>query len=314
MEAAPFYHDVAEGPEGAKAYWLTTTDDVRIRLAVWAEGSKGTVLLFPGRTEYVEKYGQAAAVFADQGLSTIAIDWRGQGLADRLLPERDIGHVGQFGDYQRDVQAVLTALEELCLPKPYHLMGHSMGGCIGLRALMEGLPVDRACFSAPMWGIILGPMKPFAWALSSMMRPIGLGDMRAPSTSPVTYVLDAPFENNTLTTDPEMWAYMQRQVSQYPDLALGGPSVRWLNEALREMVQLARMPAPKVPCLTFLGTNERIVDPARVRTRMAGWSNGQLEVLDGAEHEVMMEAPSIRDRVFKMACDHYTRPEASQAA
>ena len=116
MEAAPFYHDVAEGPEGAKAYWLTTTDDVRIRLAVWAEGSKGTVLLFPGRTEYVEKYGQAAAVFADQGLSTIAIDWRGQGLADRLLPERDIGHVGQFGDYQRDVQAVLAAVVVLDLP------------------------------------------------------------------------------------------------------------------------------------------------------------------------------------------------------
>jgi len=44
---------------------------------------KGTVLLFPGRTEYIEKYGPAAADFLARGFATVVIDWRGQGLADR---------------------------------------------------------------------------------------------------------------------------------------------------------------------------------------------------------------------------------------
>ncbi|MEM1302372.1 MAG: alpha/beta hydrolase [Pseudomonadota bacterium] len=309
MEAAPFYSDVAYGPERpeitASAFWLTTEDGLRIRLGVWPEGTKGTVLLFPGRTEYVEKYGEAAREFQARGLATIAIDWRGQGLGQRMLPTRDIGHVVEFADYQHDVKAVLAAVEQLDLPKPLYLMAHSMGGCIGLRALMDGMQVKAACFSAPMWGLAPSPLIPVAWVLSTAMRPIGLGDMRAPSTSPTTYVLEAPFEDNTLTTDPEMWQFMRNQVSNYGDLALGGPSVRWLNEALHEMLALSKRPAPDVPCVTFLGSNERIVSAERIKTRMPRWKDGALEILEGAEHEVMMEREDVRKFVFDRAADHY---------
>lgn len=309
MKAAPFFDDVAYGPEGpactASAYWLTTDDGLRIRLGVWPEGSKGTVLLFPGRTEYVEKYGQVAREFGQRGFASIAVDWRGQGLGDRMLANRDIGHVGEFLDYQYDVKAVMAAVEELGLPKPYYLMAHSMGGCIGLRALMNGMPVKAAGFSAPMWGLAPSPMVPVAWILSTALRPIGLGDMRAPTTPEITYVLSAEFEDNTLTTDLEMWEYMRHQVTLYSDLALGGPSVRWLNEALHEMLALSKMPAPDVPCITFLGANERIVSPERIKTRMPRWNAGALEVIDGAEHEVMMEREEVRSFVFDRAAEYY---------
>ena len=53
------------------------------------------------------------------------------------------------------------------LPEPYYLMAHSMGGCIGLRALMRGAPVKAAAFSAPMWGILIAAwMRPMAVALT----------------------------------------------------------------------------------------------------------------------------------------------------
>ena len=101
MDAAPLYSDVAKGPEGGSAYWLTTSDGVRIRIGVWGPkdtASAGTILLFPGRTEYIEKYGEAAGVFAQAGYTTVSVAWRGQGLAERLLPERDKGPVGRFAD------------------------------------------------------------------------------------------------------------------------------------------------------------------------------------------------------------------------
>lgn len=58
---APFFTDVAEAPEGQETRWLTTTDEVRIRAAFWRRGAKGTVLLLPGRTEYIENMGRRRA-------------------------------------------------------------------------------------------------------------------------------------------------------------------------------------------------------------------------------------------------------------
>ncbi len=300
MEHAPFFAEVAHGPEGGAAYWLQTEDDLRIRIGVWApEGAKGTFLLFPGRTEYVEKYGINAATLAERGYASVAVDWRGQGLADRMLPNRATGHVLSFADYQKDIAAILAAVEELGLPKPLGLIAHSMGGCIGLRALHQGLPVQSVTFTGPMWGIrITPPLRPVAWGLSSLSRPLRFGHVYPPGQVAETYVLRAPFEDNTLTSDPEMFQLMKDQLEAHPDLALGGPSLHWLNEALYEMRALAALPSPSVPALTFVGANERIVDVPRIRSRMAAWPNGRLEVVEGAEHELLAERQDLRERVI----------------
>lgn len=306
-DPAPFYADVAEGPEGGAAVWLRTADNVRIRVAAWTKPKdRGTVLLFPGRTEYGEKYGRTAVAFAKAGLSTLAIDWRGQGLADRLHPDVSAGHVHHFTDYQLDVAAALTYALEANLPRPYYLLAHSMGGCIGLRALLEGLPVDAAAFTGPMWGIQISPaMRPAAWALSWSTDVLGLGHIFAPGTNGESYVSSAPFEDNTLTTSPEMFHYMQRQVASHPELGLGGPSLRWLRQALNETRLLAREPAPNIPCVTFVGTNERIVDVPRIHQRMASWPQGRLHLTQNGEHEVLMEAARIRNWVHDALIAHF---------
>ncbi|MGB2127714.1 alpha/beta hydrolase, partial [Planktomarina sp.] len=108
LSPAPLNNDLARGPAGASGHWVQTRDGVRLRLGAWRNGAKGTVLILPGRTEYIEKYGGAAAALAQAGYSSLAIDWRGQGLSDRLLSDRLIGHVHRFSDYQQDVQTLLT--------------------------------------------------------------------------------------------------------------------------------------------------------------------------------------------------------------
>ena len=182
LSPAQLMNDLARGPEGGSGHWVHTEDGLRLRLGLWPNGSKGTVLIFPGRTEYIEKYGGAAAALAHAGYTSFAIDWRGQGLSYRLLSNRLIGHVQRFSDYQHDVQTLVTAAETLDLPKPYFLMAHSMGGCIGLRSLMQGLPVQAVSFSAPMWGILFHPpaKRVLAWGLSSLLHPFKLAEMRAP--------------------------------------------------------------------------------------------------------------------------------------
>ncbi len=301
MSDAPFHATLADAPPGVVCRWLKA-GAMRVRVAWWATGQKGTVLLLPGRTECIEKYGRAAGDLVQRGYSVITIDWRGQGLADRALADRNSGHVDDFAEYQEDLDAMLIAAESAGLPKPWFMLGHSMGGCIGLRALTRGVAVQAAAFSAPMWGISMAAwLRPVAQLITSLAAPIGLAARYAPTTGPECYMLQVPFEGNVLTTDREMWAYMRDQVQAVPEFALGGPSLAWLGAALRECSALASLPSPQLPAICALGTAEKVVDVPPVHLRMAGWGAGQLDLYPGAEHEIMMEGPAVRKRFFDRA-------------
>lgn len=307
MTDAPFHGQIADGPEGGRAHWLHAADGVRLRVGVWpVEAAKGTVFLLPGRTEYVEKYGRAAADLAQRGYVTLAVDWRGQGLADRAFDDALVGHVGDFAEYQRDFDAVIAFARASGLPQPWFMMAHSMGGCIGLRRLTGDHPFKAAAFSAPMWGILISAwMRPMAVAMASASRWLRFDHRYVPGTSETTYVLSCPFAGNSLTTDPEMWDYMRQQALAVPALTLAGPSLGWLQAALRECNALTALPSPDLATLTALGLQERIVDVGPIHARMARWPKGTLSLYPAAEHEVMMERPATRARFFDEACALY---------
>lgn len=304
---APYFGDVAYGPENGAAYWAQTPDGVRIRLGLWPlSEAKGTVLIFPGRTEFIEKYGQIAQKFAQRGLASAAVDWRGQGLADRLLENPLIGHVEHFRDYQKDAEVLMRTAQEMKLPRPYFMLAHSMGGAIGLRSLISGFDFTSVAFSAPMWGIQIAPhLRVAAWVLSHSMPRIGQGHRLPPGSRLDHHVLIDGFEGNLLTRDAAQFEIMRQQLLQHPELSLGGPSFVWLREALQETRQLSRMPSPDFPCLTLLGTNERIVEIDTIQRRMSKWRNGRLDILPEGEHEVLMEGESITEPLFDQITAHY---------
>lgn len=306
--SAPLFEDVAGGPAGGVAHWLNTADGTRIRVAHWRpEGTaNGTVMLFPGRTEYIEKYGDAASEFVKRGFAVLVIDWRGQGLADRLLDDPRVGHVDKFTDYQQDVDVSLELATKLDLPRPWHVIGHSMGGAIGLRAVLENDCFATCVFTGPMWGIFFTPlMKPISRLTANWAPRLGFGEKTPPTTSLDSYVLTQPFEGNSLTRDPAMYKMMQDHLAKYPELSLGAPSTIWLREALDECDWLMVQTAPAIPCLTYLGSHEQIVDRKAIRARMANWPNSTLIEIPDGEHEVLMEPPEVRDPAFDQIAAHF---------
>lgn len=300
LSPAPYFEDIAFGPPGGAAHWTQTSDGVRLRVGHWPlQNAKGTVLIFPGRTEFVEKYGQTAAAFAARGLASAAIDWRGQGLSDRLLDNPLIGHVLRFTDYQKDVAAMLSVAQKLKLPRPFFLLAHSMGGAIGLRTVMEGTSFHAVTFSAPMWGLQIAPhLRPAAWTLSHLMPVIGQGHRLPPGTRMEHHVVSDGFAGNLLTRDRRQFEIMREQLTSHPELILGGPSYVWLREALRETRHLATRTSPHIPAVTFLGTEEKIVAIEAIQKRMEAWKGGTLELIPDAEHEVLMDAETQTRPLF----------------
>ena len=117
MTPAPFYADVADAPEGARAFWLTAADGVRLRAVAWTGGRRGTAVIFPGRTEFAEKYGRVAAELVARGFAVAVIDWRGQGLSDRALADRGKGHIDNFSTYMADLQLFLDKVVAPAAPR-----------------------------------------------------------------------------------------------------------------------------------------------------------------------------------------------------
>lgn len=286
-------------PEGGTAFWVRTADGRRVRIASFDGQSAGTVLLFPGRTEYIEKYGHVITRLRAMGLNVACIDWCSHGLSDRTGATPDVGHVDDFNQYQTDLAAMLAHPAVKALPGPRFLLAHSMGGCIGLRALIEGLDVKAAIFCAPMWGLRVPPLLyPFAHFMVWAGMLLGKSKSFLPGTGAASYVTRQGFDGNNLTHDPDSYAMMRAHLSAKPALGLGGPSIGWVDAARRETVALRQMPAPDIPVLTFLGSDEAIVDANAVRKGSARLPQGELIECTPAHHEILMETPKVQEEVW----------------
>jgi lysophospholipase len=297
---APFHAEIASAPDGAQAFWMPTSDGVRLRAVAWEGGARGTAVIFAGRAEYAEKYGPLAGEFRARGLSAVVVDWRGQGLSDRHPARPALGHVEDFRDYQRDVAALIGLADALDLPAPRWLVGHSMGGTIGLRTLLERADFRGAILSAPMWHLQMrAATRELTSRMTRLANLVGLGGRLTPGAYPRPSTLSVSFEANALTTDPDQFDWMVGQITAHPELALAGPSMQWTYAALEEMARLYVAPLPRVPVLAFLGTEETVVSTSVIRGQMARMEAGELVICPGARHEIFMERPETRALVWR---------------
>src|SRR4051794_30372617 len=81
-------------PEGATVGTVKTSDGVVLRFARFdpPAGRKGTLCVFTGRAEFIEKYFEVVRDARARGFAVAMLDWRGQGFSDRALPNARKGH------------------------------------------------------------------------------------------------------------------------------------------------------------------------------------------------------------------------------
>ena len=283
---------------------LVAAAGARVRFGYWRRESveRGTVVVLPGRAEFIEKYAETLGDLAGHGFSLAILDWRGQGGSDRLLRQRHRGHVASVDDYLTDLVAVIARADALALPRPWLMLAHSMGGHIGMRFLRQepGL-FAGAAMTAPMFGIRLAPTPaPVARALCAAAVWIGAGTRYAPGQRDVD-LGRLVFARNRLTSSPDRYAAFRQCVETAPELALGGVTYGWLGAALRS-IAVTRAPgyleSIRTPVLILQAGRERLVSNRAQALVARRLPNARLFRFPDARHELLMERDEIRDRVL----------------
>src|ERR1700679_2512315 len=115
---------------------LKTPDGVTLRFARWLPpaGRRGTVCIFQGRSEWIEKYFETVRDLRARGFAVASLDWRGQGLSDRALKDRRKGYVRNFADYDLDLETFMREVVLPDCPPPIFAIGHSTGATVLIRA------------------------------------------------------------------------------------------------------------------------------------------------------------------------------------
>lgn len=272
----------------------------RFDLAAAPGAHRGSILFQGGRGDIVEKYLELIAHWHERGWSVTSFDWRGQGGSGRLGADPHCGHIDTFDSFVADYRAFYADWVTESAG-PHVAVGHSMGGHLLLRALVErAARPDAAVLVAPMLGLHspLGP-RGGGW-LAGLMCRVGNPARLAWKVNEIPATHQS--RQKLLTHDPERYADELWWRETNPELAFGPPSWQWVREAFASTWRLNHDPAladMTVPTLMLVAEADRLV---RARTALAIAARlPDCEVVRfGPEsaHEILREADPVRDRAI----------------
>lgn len=300
-------------PAGAVTGMFKGYDGTPLRYARWEATRgpmRGTVCIFTGRGEFIEKYFEVIADLRRRGFAVAIHDWRGQGGSGRALSNARKGHVQGFTEYDRDLQIFMSQIVVPHLPPPYAALGHSMGANVLIRTAHDELsPFERMIFTSPFIAVHpenLGASQKVARLYTEAACLCGFaGAYVYKGTDQAKELGD--FDTNDLTSDEVRWARNKAVLEAAPELALGSPTIGWLRSALRSCAVLQRPDFAKyiaVPMLVFAAGADKIVWPRAIEDFAVELKVGSVILMPGSRHEILMENDAIRQR-FWAAFDAY---------
>ena len=299
-------------PSGGDSFFYKTSDGVNLRIAIWNEtSSKGTILLQSGRTEFIEKYYEVIQEFVNRGFCVALMDWRGQGLSDRVAKDIRIGHVDNFSDYDSDFEEVIRKIYQDSCPKPWIAVGHSMGGCLVASSAAKNTDLfDAIILCAPMLTLQMPNLIKKLIHVLGFMTKIGLKEkaLARPEWHEDEGWRENPFTENQVTSDPIRYERTMMIIREHEKLAIGGLTVGWVYGALKrtkEMISLGWIKKIEQPLLLLNATKDKLVNP-KENKKICGQSNIVIVKDIESEHEILMETDLIREQAWN-AIDEFLK-------
>jgi lysophospholipase len=275
---------------------------------------KGVCVLLNGQTEFIEKYFEVIDELRERGFAVATFDWRGQGGSSRSLNDHRKSFVGDFSEYDHDLETFLNWIVTPMLgpgEKPAAL-AHSMGAHILLRRLTRRPASFGPCvLSAPMIGISFRGQKEMLvrqvtrYHLWRGKQADWVWGMEGRDPHKVT------FATQLVTSDPQRFERTQMLLREQPDLRLAGATWGWLAAALRSMDWLKPRAAEIATPLLVVGAGkDRICITPAAKAFAAAAPHADYVEIPEAEHEILAERNEIRAQ-FWAAFDAFMKGRAS---
>ncbi len=292
-------------PGGAVTGYFNARGGIRIRYARWdttAERRLGTVCLFHGRAEFIEKYFETITDLRRRGFAVATRDWRGQGGSSRLLKNPAKGHAENFSQFDGDVRQFMSEIVLPDCPPPYYCLAHSMGGHLVLRLAQTRVCWwDRIVLTSPKIQFVgTDKQKTMAGAAAEAAALFGFGDSFIPGGKPHSWE-EISFESNAVTSDRLRFERAQEVLRTAPHLAIGSPTIGWVAAACSSISVInspAFMERVKVPTLIVAAGNDAYVCTAAIEEFASRLKNCAHVVVAGAKHEILQERDQFREQFW----------------
>lgn len=309
------------------------------------KGSKGSLVIVPGRTESSLKFTEVAYDFIQRGYSPVyAIDHRGQGFSQTVtkhkLPDTQIGHIELFDHYIQDFRHFIDfiVLDDPAIDKQNLFMfTNSMGGAIALRYFQQN-PLNifkKAALSGSMIKILTDKKLPLLTSnlvcdvpliasIATQLKCYGytpgesavnfnsealLPDGRTFPTR--TFYGDDPSYDKNLTSSYSRFVLNDYIWSRWPQTIVGGPSIKWTAQSfaatkvLREHAQIKKI---KNKIFLLIAKKDFRSDPKAQKKLCQTMGPLCVQKTYNAFHEIHMEQDAVRNQALNDVWNYFEKP------
>ena len=278
--------------DGATTTWLNMADGQRLFVRDWPlPQARAAVLIVHGLGEHGGRYQRLAHWFNARGYAVRTYDQRGHG---QTPGQR--GAMPRTSALLEDLTAVYADYA-IGAPAPPWLLGHSMGGLVAARAVLDGRITPPALeLSSPAFR-----SHEAAWLrrLAAVLARL-LPNLPLRSGLPLQWLSHDPQVAIDYRADPLRFGWITPRVADF--IFHSGES------CIADASTLA------VPTLLLAAGNDHLVDAAGSRAfANAAWANKQLTTrfFDTLYHELFNEAEPGRSQVLMRLADWLNRQAAA---
>jgi alpha-beta hydrolase superfamily lysophospholipase len=252
---------------------LTTSAGTSLYYQSWMqdENPKAALLIVHGLAEHSGRYEHFADFFVDRGYTVFALDYLGHGKSDG-----DRCHIGQFSDYTDCIALLLNRVREECPGAPLFLVGHSMGGLVATRFLIDHQ--DEFAGSVLSGAAVQAAIEPSAIQrlavkfFSKVLPKLRVLQLDASEVSRDPAVVDR-YRKDPLVFSGKVTARLAEQLFS---------TMTWIKDKLGDI---------ELPMLILHGSADGLTSPEGSRMLHDNISSGikKLIIYDGLYHEVYNE-------------------------
>jgi lysophospholipase len=257
--------------------------------------SSGALVILPGKSETYLKYAEFFYDLQELPLSLYALDLRGMGFSERMLPDRLKMHVQSFDHYIEDARTFVEDVVKARGHDHLFIFGHSTGALIAALYLENYPEIFRAgILCSPLFYLNVGPIPGFALrALTRLLDRPGRREEYGPGQRDIKR---PDFQNNKISHSYARWSLWEQEI--IPDIEavqFGGVTNHWLRESLvagHRAVQGAGK--INVPLLLLQAGQDSIVGlGAQDRFCRRAPRCAKVRIRE-AKHEILIEREDIR--------------------